>query len=110
RAGDTVGALAARRFGESARSASFLVPRAIDVYAREYAIHYPEEERDAGRPLKRNALHDVLSEGAVAMCFRCGWERPLWFSAGGDRDESSMRRGNWHEAVGEECRAVRSAV
>ena len=26
------------------------------------------------------------------------------------RDEYSFRRGNWFEAVGEECRAVRSAV
>ena len=44
------------------------------------------------------------------MGFRFGWERPLWFSRNGDRDEYSMRRGNWHQAVGEECRAVRSAV
>ena len=26
------------------------------------------------------------------------------------RDEYSFRRGNWYDAVGEECRAVRSAV
>jgi dimethylglycine dehydrogenase len=44
------------------------------------------------------------------MGFRFGWERPLWFSRDGGRDEYSMRRGNWHEAVGHECRAVRAAV
>jgi dimethylglycine dehydrogenase len=107
---DNMWELDVRRFGEYAQSASFLVPRAIDVYAREYAIHYPEEERDAGRPLKQDALHDVLSERGAVMGFRFGWERPLWFSRNGDRDEYSMRRGNWHDAVGEECRAVRSAV
>ena len=107
---DNMWELDVRRFGEYARSASFLVPRAIDVYAREYAIHYPEEERDAGRPLKQDSLHDLLSERGAVMGFRFGWERPLWFSPGGDRDEYSMRRGNWHEAVGEECRAVRSAI
>jgi glycine cleavage system aminomethyltransferase T len=44
------------------------------------------------------------------MGFRFGWERPLWFSGEGARDEYSMRRGNWHDAVGRESRAVRSAV
>jgi dimethylglycine dehydrogenase len=107
---DNMWELDVRRFGEYARSASFLVPRAIDVYAREYAIHYPEEERDAGRPLKQDALHDVLAERGAVMGFRFGWERPLWFSRNGARDQYSMRRGNWHEAVGEECRAVRSGV
>ena len=77
---DNMWELDVRRFGEYAQSASFLVPRAIDVYAREYAIHYPEEERDAGRPVKRDALHDVLSERGAVMGFRFGWERPLWFS------------------------------
>lgn len=107
---DNMWELDVRRFGEYARTASFLVPRAIDVYAREYAIHYPEEERDAGRPQKQDALHDVLSERGAVMGFRFGWERPLWFSHDGARDEYSMRRGNWHDAVGDECRAVRSAV
>jgi dimethylglycine dehydrogenase len=99
-----------RRFGDYARRESFLVPRALDVYRREYAIHYPEEERDAGRPVRTDALHEVLRGRGAVMGFRFGWERPLWFSRDGARDEYSMRRGNWHHAVGEECRAVRSAV
>ena len=52
----------------------------------------------------------MLRERGAVMGFRFGWERPLWFSRDGARDEYSMRRGNWHDAVGEECRAVRSAV
>jgi dimethylglycine dehydrogenase len=99
-----------RRFGDYAHAQSFLVPRALDVYEREYAIHYPEEERDAGRPAKKDALHNVLRQRGAVMGFRFGWERPLWFSRDGTRDEYSLRRGNWHDAVGEECRAVRSAV
>jgi dimethylglycine dehydrogenase len=107
---DNMWELDVRRFGEYARSASFLVPRALDVYEREYAIHHPEEERDAGRPVKQDPLHGVLRERGAVMGFRFGWERPLWFSRRGAGDEYSMRRGNWHDAVGEECRAVRSAV
>ena len=45
------------------------------------------------------------------MGVRSGWERPLWFSRNGpERDEYSFRRGNWFDAVGDECRAVRSGV
>ncbi len=46
------------------------------------------------------------------MGVRFGWERPLWFARAGEeaRDDYSFRRGNWFDAVGEECRAVRSAV
>jgi dimethylglycine dehydrogenase len=107
---DNMWELDVRRFGEYARRSSFLAPRALDVYQREYAIHFPEEERDAGRPVRTNDLHDVLRARGAVMGFRFGWERPLWFSRDGARDEYSMRRGNWHDAVGEECRAVRSAV
>jgi dimethylglycine dehydrogenase len=45
------------------------------------------------------------------MGVRFGWERPLWFARDGEaRDEYSFRRGNWFDAVGEECRRSRSAV
>ena len=59
----------------------------------------------AGRPARR-AVRARCRDGrsASAGSGRCGSRR------GGDRDEYSMRRGNWHEAVGEECLAVRSAV
>ena len=45
------------------------------------------------------------------MGVRSGWERPLWFARSGPaRDEYSFGRGNWFDAVGEECRAVRGGV
>src|SRR5207249_52128 len=78
-------------------------------YQREYAIHYPEEELPAGRPLKTDPLHDRLLERGAVMGSRFGWERPLWFSRDGARDEYSFRRPNWFAAVGEECRAVRAS-
>ena len=49
-----------RRFGAYANSVKYVSERACDVYEREYAIHYPEEERPAGRPLKTSRLHDRL--------------------------------------------------
>jgi dimethylglycine dehydrogenase len=100
-----------RRFDDYAASNSYVAARACEVYEREYAIHFPEEELPAGRPLKTGPLYDrLLAKGAVYGA-RFAWERPLWFSRNGPaRDEYSFRRGNWHETVGEECRDVRNSV
>jgi len=108
---DNMWELDVRRFDDYARSTSYIAERACQVYGREYAIHYPEEELPAGRPLKTGPLYDrLLARGAVFGA-RFGWERPLWFALSGPaRDEYSFRRGNWHAAVGEECAAVRSSV
>jgi dimethylglycine dehydrogenase len=108
---DNMWELDVRRFGVYANSAEYVAERACEVYEREYAIHFPEEELPAGRPLKTSPLHDrLLAKGAVYGA-RFGWERPLWFSPGGPAcDEYSFHRGNWHAAVGQECAAVRSSV
>jgi glycine/D-amino acid oxidase-like deaminating enzyme/glycine cleavage system aminomethyltransferase T len=100
-----------RRFDVFARSTRYVAARALEVYGHEYAIHYPREERLAGRPLKTGPLYDrLLAKGAVYGA-RFGWERPLWFGRDGSaRDLYSFRRGNWHQAVVEESRAVRSRV
>jgi dimethylglycine dehydrogenase len=109
---DNMWELDVRRFGEYARTTQYVVSRAREVYEREYAIHYPEEELPAGRPLKTSPLYDRLAHRGAVYGVRFGWERPLWFAGDGGpaQDAYSFRRGNWHEAVGEECRAVRSRV
>ena len=100
-----------RRFGGYARSTRYVADRAVDVYGHEYAIHYPELERYAGRPLKTGPLYDRLLDKGAVYGARFGWERPLWFAPErGVRDIYSFRRGSWHDAVGEESRAVRARV
>ncbi len=108
---DNMWELDVRRFDDYASSSRYIIDRAIEVYEREYAIHYPEEELPASRPLKTSPLYDrLLAKGAVYGA-RFAWERPLWFAKQGPaRDEYSFRRGNWHDAVGRECKAVRSSV
>jgi dimethylglycine dehydrogenase len=102
-----------RRFGEYAADTGYVVARARESYGHEYASHYPEEERPAGRPAKTDPLYERLGARGAVFGARFGWERPLWFARPG-RDEPhdvySFRRGNWFDAVGDECRAVRSAV
>ena len=109
---DTMWELDVRRFGGYAADIGYAVARAGESYAHEYASHYPEEERPAGRPLRTSPLYDALKARGAVYGARFGWERPLWFARPGEqaRDVYSFRRGNWHEAVGEECNAVRSAV
>ena len=100
-----------RRFGPYASANGFLIPKASDAYLREYAIEFPFEERDIARPLKTGALYDRLNERGAVWGMRFGWERPQWFDRGnGGHEEYSYRRTAWHDAVGEECRAVREGV
>ncbi|GIU99939.1 MAG: hypothetical protein KatS3mg014_1555 [Actinomycetota bacterium] len=101
-----------RRFGPYAATEPYLVPKALDVYGHEYAIHYPHQERPAGRPVKTDPLYDRLRERGAVMGFRFGWERPLWFAPPGvePADELTFRTPNWLEHVAAECRAVRGRV
>ena len=57
---DNMWELDVRRFGDYARSTPYIVERASEVFEDEYKIHFPEEERPAGRPLKTAPLHDHL--------------------------------------------------
>jgi dimethylglycine dehydrogenase len=108
---DNMWELDVRRFDEYANSTKYVAERACEVYEHEYAIHYPEQERPAGRPLKTSPLYDHLRAKGAVFGARFGWERPLWFARDGKaQDEYSFRRGNWHAAVGEDCKAVRSGV
>jgi dimethylglycine dehydrogenase len=104
--------LDARRFGPYADSTPYVAERARQVYMREYAIHYPHEELPAARPLKTSPVHDRLAERGAVFGERFGWERPLWFAGAPEsaHEEYSFRRPPWHDAVGAECRAVRSRV
>jgi dimethylglycine dehydrogenase len=102
-----------RRFGPWASERSYYEPRALDVYGHEYAIAFPHEERPAGRPQKKDALFDRLTERGALMGFKFGWERPLWFAPAGVPQEDhslTFRTPDWVEHVAAECRGVRERV
>ena len=55
-----------RRFGAAYRSRAYTLARSIENYATYYDIHYPNEERQAGRPLRTSPTYELLRElGAV---------------------------------------------
>jgi dimethylglycine dehydrogenase len=101
-----------RRFGPWAAGRPFLSAKALDVYGHEYAIHYPHQERPAGRPLKTDPLVERLAARGAVFGFKQGWERPLWFAPEGAAREDTLtfRRPNWFDHVATECRAVRERV
>lgn len=87
--------------------------KAVELYQREYAIGFPNEERPAGRPALTTPVYPLLEAKGAVFGARAGWERACWFPRP-DRDPPAhanrLDHGDWFEAVGEECRAVRDAV
>jgi 4-methylaminobutanoate oxidase (formaldehyde-forming) len=101
-----------RRFGPAYRSQAYTLARSIENYATYYDIHYPNEERQAGRPLRVSPTYDVLQGLGAAFGEKSGWERPNWFEANAAAGDVALRpRGwagmHWSPAIGAEALATR---
>lgn len=100
-----------RRYGSYATRA-YTVARCVDIYEKEFAIIYPEDDRRAGRPARVSPLYDRFKSMGAVFGVRNGWERPYWFAPRGveAKDVPSFRRSNWFKHVAFEARAVRERV
>ena len=125
-----------RRFGDYA-GRGFLIQKNEEAYAKVFTVHYPDEEREAGRALRRTPCYDRMKELGAVFGSVFGWERPNWFAppgyalteadldkpdtllnhnhpATGDgtpiQEKWSFRRSNYFEHVGNECRHVSEKV
>ena len=100
-----------RRFGPYATRA-YLKAKNEEAYANVFTIHYPDEERPAGRPAKTAPCYGRMARLGAVFGQKFGWERPNWFAPQGmaPRDDWSFRRSRWFEPVGAECRNVRDNV
>jgi 4-methylaminobutanoate oxidase (formaldehyde-forming) len=101
-----------RRFGSQYRSRHYARERAYEVYATYYDIHYPGEERHAGRPLKTAPTYARLAQLGAAFGEKSGWERANWFVANEDPAFERLRpRGwageHWSSAIAAEHTATR---
>ena len=101
-----------RRFSDIHRDQDFVRERTLEAYGRHYAIAFPYEEYESGRPRKISPVYDRLKDLNACFGSKLGWERANWFAPPGEaaRDVPAMGRQNWFEAVGREHRAVREAV
>ncbi len=100
-------AVDSRRFGTWA-DRDYRVAKAIECFGLQFGMHYPYEERPAGRDILRSPLHDrMLDQGAV-MGFAYGWERPNHF--GGTATKDTFGRPGWFDQVALEVDAVTNRV
>ena len=125
-----------RRFGPYATE-GYLIEKNEEAYANVFTIHYPEEERGAGRPLKCSPTYDRQAAMGAVFGSVYGWERANWYAPESytitdeDRDypdviarsnhshplpDGSIKeryrfgRSNAHEHIGAEVRAVTEGV
>lgn len=103
-------AVDSRRFGRWA-DRDYRVVKAIECFGLQFGVHYPHEERPAGRGLRLSPLHDLMIERGAVMGAAHGWERPNWFSdrPGAVADET-FRRANWFAPVAAEVEAATTRV
>ncbi len=111
-----------RRFGGQYRSQRLTLARTHENYATYYDIHYPNEERQAGRPLRLSPAYEELAALGAVFGEKSMWERPNWFTPNEDGAGVSSRvelealrpRGwagqHWSPAIGAEALATRRAA
>ena len=112
-----------RRFGGYA-DRDYRIAKATESFGLQFGVHYPFEERPAGRPRRVTPIYEAqAARGAVFGC-ACGWERPNWFASAPDARDApqagqpddprdaplTFLRPAWRETVASECRAVRDRV
>ena len=100
-----------RRYGDYCTK-SYLVEKNEEAYANVFVIHYPDEEREAARPLRQAPCYDRLKSMGAVFGQKFGWERANWFAPAGvpQEDDWSFRRSKWFEHVGNEVRNVSENV
>ena len=100
-----------RRFGNYATN-SYLIKKNEEAYANVFTVHFPDEERKAGRPLRQPPCYDRLKDLGAVFGQKFGWERANWFAPKNteQKDDWSFRRSKWFEHVGNECKNVQENV
>ncbi len=84
-----------RRFGGHYRSRRYALARAYEIYSTYYDIHYPNEERTAGRPLKTSPAFTALRSLGAEFGEKSGWERANWFTSNEDDAFEDLRPRGW---------------
>jgi dimethylglycine dehydrogenase len=92
-----------RRFGDYATK-QYLIEKNEEAYSHVFVIHYPDEERPAGRPLRTAPCYERMKDLGAVFGQKFGWERPNFFATDGmpQEDDWSFRRSRWFEAVRKE--------
>jgi len=100
-----------RRFGDYVTK-PYLLAKTEEAYANVFTIHYPDEERPAGRPLRTAPCYERMRQRGAVFGQKFGWERPNFFATDGmaQADDWSFRRSGWFEAVRKEVANTNAGV
>ena len=71
-----------RRFGDYA-GFGYLKTKNEEAYAKVFTVHYPDEEREGARGLRRAPCYDRMKARGAVFGTVFGWERPNWFAPDG---------------------------
>ncbi len=98
-----------RRFGALHAGADFLHDRAVESYAMYYDIHWPGEEMQSARAVRRSPLYQTLKDRGAVFGAKFGWERANWFAHSdiAPVDQFGFDRPGQAETVGREHKAAR---
>lgn len=99
------------RFGDWATK-DYAKARALDTYSTRFSIHFPNEEREAGRPLGKRPVYDMQREMGAVFGFSFGYEHPHWYAPEGvlQEDEFTFERPRWFDVMGQEAQTLRTSV
>ena len=101
-----------RRFGKYHQSRQYNVVRTTEIYGKHYTIHWPHEEHDSARGVRRSPLYYPLKEKGAVYGAKYGWERANWFAPEGieAKDDITFEVPNWFEYVAAEHKDARENV
>lgn len=100
-----------RRFGDYANK-EWTRQKVRECWGTHAELHYPYQDMPAARPQKTAPSYDILTRRGAVWGVLNGWEMPNWFAPEGveAKDQYSWRWTQKGHYVGEEVRAVRTAV
>lgn len=87
----------------------FTKARALDCYANRFKIHFPYEEREAGRAVRTRPVYELQKSLGAVFGLNYGWEHALWYAGAGQQVEESygFERQNCFDYIAKECKILR---
>jgi 4-methylaminobutanoate oxidase (formaldehyde-forming) len=101
-----------RRFGGFSANRKALAERTGETLGLHYAMRWPRQELQTGRPLRTSPLYDLLAARGAEFGAKNGWERANYFkpTPATPRPAYGLGRPGWLDWVIDEQRATRDAV
>jgi len=100
-----------RRFAPFTANRRALASRTGETLGLHYAMRWPRQELQTGRPLRTSPLYDTLAAKGAEFGSKNGWERVNYFKpAGSARPADGLGKPGWLPWVADEMRATRETV